>query len=206
MARATWSIERGAPADVGAIGAMLGRAFAENPVARACLDRSSTAARLAQVTRLNTGLVRAALRRGDIEIVRDGSAIAGAMMTFLPGRWPLDLRGWASMAWGALGTGRRGVERYALFDQRVGALHPRGPCTYLWILGVEPSMQGRGIGAALLGELAQRSDRAGVPVYLETDKDSSVRLYRSHGFEVERDITVAKLGDLRVWTMLRHPR
>jgi ribosomal protein S18 acetylase RimI-like enzyme len=206
VARATWSIERGARADLGAIGAMLGRAFAENPVARACLDRSSTAARLAQVTRLNTGLARAALRRGEVDVVRDGSAIAGAMLTFPPGRWPLDLRAWMSMAWGALGTGRRGVERYALYDDHVGTLHPKGPCTYLWVLGVEPSMQGRGIGGALLGELAGRSDRAGMPTYLETDKESSVAMYRSHGFEVEREVTIAKLGGLRTWTMLRHPR
>lgn len=206
MTRVTWSIARGAREDVGAIGAMLGRAFAENPIARACLDRSSTAERLAQVTRLNTGLARAALRRGEIEVVRDGSAIAGAMMTFAPGRWPLDLRAWASMAWGALGTGPRGVERYAVYDQHVGTLHPKGPCTYLWVLGVEPSMQGRGIGAALLGELTQRCDRSGVPAYLETDKETSVRMYRSHGFEVDREVTVERLGGLRAWTMVRHPR
>jgi GNAT superfamily N-acetyltransferase len=188
------------------LGAVLGRAFAENPVARACLDRSTTLDRLAKVTRLHTGLVRAALRRGDVEIVRAGSAIAGVQLSFAPGRWPLDLRGWISMARGALGTGVRGVERYALYDQHIQRLHPAGPCFYLWILGVDPPRHGQGAGGALLGALCARADRARLPVYLETDKETSVRFYRSSGFEVDHEITIAKLGDLPTWSMIRHPR
>lgn len=204
MTPASLAIERGD--DAVAIGAMLGRAFAENPVARACLDRASEAERLAKVTRLNVGLTRAALRAGEVEIVREGGVIAGAQLSFAPGRWPLDLRAWLAMAWGALGTGWRGVERYALYDEHVHPLHPTGPCFYLWVLGVDPPLQGRGLGGAMLRALCARADRAGVPTYLETDKESSVRMYQAHGFEVERDITIAKLGDLRTWTMLRHPR
>src|SRR5687768_9106635 len=106
---------------------MLGRAFSENPIARAALDRSSPEDRLAKVTRLHDGLIAAGLRRGLIEIVRDGERIAGAHVVIPPGGWPVGARAWASMALGALGTGVRGALRYAMYDDRVHALHPKEP-------------------------------------------------------------------------------
>lgn len=199
-------IGRATLAEADAIGAMLGRAFAENPVARACLDRSSEAERLAKVTRLNVGLTRAALRRGDVEVVRNGSAITGAQLSFAPRRWPLDVRSWLSMAWGALGTGGRGVDRYALYDQHVSPYHPREPHLYLWVLGVDPGSQGKGIGSAFLRALGERADRERWPAYLETDRETSVRLYQQHGFAIEQELVIAELGDLRTWTMRRSPR
>lgn len=188
------------------IAGVLGRAFADNPVSRACLAHCTAQQRLARVTALNAGLVDAARRAGRIELVRDGAAITGAQLSFAPGAWPLDLRGWLAMARGALATGWRGTERYIRYDQHVSTLHPTGPHFYLWVLGVDPSAQGRGIGSALLRAVIARSESAGLPIYLETDRESSVLLYRRHGFEVERDVTTASLGALRTWTMLRHPR
>ena len=198
---------RAAVSESGAIGAMLGRAFAETPVARACLDRCSTAERLAKVTRLYVGLTRAAFRGGDVEVVKDGGAIVGAQLSFAPGRRPLvELRGWLAMAWGAIGTGWRGVDRYALYDQHVSPCHPRDPHLYLWVLGIDPGSQGRGHGGAFLRSLGERADRERWPVYLETDRETSVRLYERHGFVVEKELVIAKLGDLRTWTMRRSPR
>jgi ribosomal protein S18 acetylase RimI-like enzyme len=188
------------------VGAMLGRAFAENPVARACLAHCTERQRLARVVALNDGLVRAARHAGSIEVVRDGAAIVGAQLSFAPGRWPLGVRAWLSMARGALATGWRGTERYARYDAHVHPLHPSGPHFYLWVLGVEPSAQGRGIGSALLRALCARSEEARLPIYLETDRRESVGLYERHGFEVERAIEIAELGGLRTWTMIRHPR
>lgn len=212
-----WRVERGAGAsdegDASAraraseLGAMLGRAFAENPVARACLDRATPEARLRKVTRLNLGLVRAAQRRGVIEVVHEAEgALAGAQLAFGPAGWPLDLRSWLAMAWGAIGTGLRGVERYARYDEHVHPLHPRAPHWYLWVLGVEPRLQGRGVGTALLRSFCARADGDGLPAYLETDRESSVRLYERHGFEVAREISIGELGGLRTWTMWREPR
>ncbi|MDQ3035739.1 MAG: GNAT family N-acetyltransferase [Myxococcota bacterium] len=188
------------------IAGLLGRAFAENPLTRACLGRCTAQERLARVTALKAGLVDAARRKGTIELVRDGSALAGAQLSFAPGAWPLDPRAWISMARGALGTGWRGIERYVRYDQHVGRLHPKAPHFYLWVLGVEPRAQGRGIGAALLRTVIERADSTGAPTYLETDRESSVRLYQRHGFEIERELRVPSFGDLRTWTMLRQPR
>jgi ribosomal protein S18 acetylase RimI-like enzyme len=201
----SWIVEPFGDASEREVSAVLARAFAENPVARACLSHCTQEDRLARVDGLNLGLVRATLRRGTVEIVRDGASICGAQLSYAPGRWPVDARAWLSMARGALATGLRGVRRYQRFDAAVHPLHLREPHFYLWVLGVDPSMQGRGVGGALLRTFCARADEAEMPCYLETDKESSVRLYERHGFEIEDELIVRALGELRVWTMVRPP-
>ncbi len=190
---------------VNAVCEMLGRAFAENPTARATLAHCTEAERLSRVVRLHRGLVRAAVAEGHVEIVRDEAQgkIAGASLFFAPGPSRGGWRAFAWMAVGALGVGARGTYRYWLYDRHVGPLHPAEPHYYLFVLGVEPAFQGRGVGSALLRTFCERADRAGVAAYLETDKASSVKLYERHGFVVKDDFEIASLGGLRTWTMLR---
>jgi len=168
-------------AEARATGEVLGRAFAENPVARACLSFCDREARLSRVTWLNRGLVEAARRAGTIEV------------------YP-----W--MAGGALATGVRGAWRYARYDHEVHPFHPREAHFYLWVLGVEPALQGRGVGSALLRAFCARADAARALAYLETDRHESVLLYQRHGFEVAQEVTIPALGDLRAWMMRRAPR
>lgn len=217
----SWEIEALAretmrPGDTREASLVLGRAFAENPVARACLSHLDRSTRLERVTRLNRGLVGATLRAGgDLEVTRHaspgGSArIAGVQLSFAPGRWPLGPRAYRSMAVGALSTGLRGTWRYALWDHHVHPHHPREPHFYLFVLGVDPDLQGRGVGGALLRRFCARADAARTLAYLETDKPESVRIYEGHGFEVARELEIPPLsagnGPLRTWTMRRPPR
>ena len=70
-------------------------------------------------------------------------------------------------------------------------------------VGVEPGFQGRGIGAALLGELCEGLDEHGRVAWLETDKERNVRFYAGHGFEVAARETIL---DVPTWYMRRDPR
>ncbi len=54
---------------------------------------------------------------------------------------------------------------------------------YLSILGVHPSMQGKGRGAALLQPVLQEADTAGVSSYLTTFSPGNIRFYEGLGFE-----------------------
>lgn len=189
--------------EIEAASVVLGRAFAENPVARAALSHCSVEARLARVIRLHRGLVRAALSEGQIEVVRDAGRIVAASLSYPHDAPRGSLKAFAWTAAGALGVGPRGTYRYWIYDKHVAPLHVHVPHQYLFVLGVDPDFQGRGIGAALLRQLCARADAAGTAAYLETDKPSSVRFYERHGFVVKDDITIAALGDLRTWTMLR---
>src|SRR5262249_6296183 len=56
-----------------------------------------------------------------------------------------------------------------------------------WHLGpvaVDPHLQGKGIGGALLAKFCVRMDDSGALSYLETDKSENVRFYERFGFTV----------------------
>ena len=82
-------------------------------------------------------------------------------------------------------------------------LHPKQPHWYLFVLGVDPKLQGQGLGGKLLERLNERADRDGVIGYLETDRESNLRLYQRYGFQIVTDHTLARVRDLRLWTMVR---
>jgi len=75
-----------------------------------------------------------------------------------------------------------------------------------WHLGpaaVAPELQGQGIGTALMTAIVQELDRRRAVGYLETDKESNVRLYRRGGFEVVAERPVLGVTN---WFMQREPR
>ena len=100
-------------------------------------------------------------------------------------------------------TGLKSTLAYARAGEHMQRLHPRERHWYLFFLGVEPSLQGRGLGGELLKRFTARADGDRVIGYLETDRESNLRLYRRHGFEIVGDEVLPKLGDLRLWTMRR---
>jgi ribosomal protein S18 acetylase RimI-like enzyme len=75
---------------------------------------------------------------------------------------------------------------------QMGAFHPTEPHWYLPLIGVDPRLQGRGLGAALLAESLRRCDRDGLPAYLEATNPRNMSLYERHGF---RPIGQIQAGD-----------
>ncbi len=53
---------------------------------------------------------------------------------------------------------------------------------YLSIIGILPGFQNRGLGAALVEPVLERTDALGVPVYLETFSERNQSFYRRLGF------------------------
>lgn len=76
---------------------------------------------------------------------------------------------------------------------------------YLMVLGVDTPRQGQGVGSALVQPMLARADAAGMPCYLETQKERNVPFYQKQGFEVIVDEQMPK-GGPRGWTMKRAPR
>ncbi len=66
--------------------------------------------------------------------------------------------------------------------------------------GVEPALQGKGIGSLVLREYTRRLDAAGEHSYLETEKPENVALYQRFGFEV---VDEAEVIGVRNWFMWR---
>ena len=79
------------------------------------------------------------------------------------------------------------------------------PHWYLWVLGVDPASQGRGIGGKLIEPVLVRADQESVPCYLETETEWNVAFYSRRGFEVVNEGEIPELG-VRIWIMVREPR
>jgi GNAT superfamily N-acetyltransferase len=62
--------------------------------------------------------------------------------------------------------------------------HPRFPHWYLPWLGVDPSLQGRGIGGELLEQCLRIVDEDHVAAYLETPSPRTIPFYERYGFQV----------------------
>jgi ribosomal protein S18 acetylase RimI-like enzyme len=83
--------------------------------------------------------------------------------------------------------------------------HPHEPHYYLMGIGVEPDLQGRGLGTKLMAPILERCDRDGVPAYLESSKEINVPLYERNGFKVTEQMTVPN-GGPPIWLMWRDPQ
>lgn len=92
------------------------------------------------------------------------------------------------------------VEAYAAFDRA----HPTEPHWFLPLMGVDPFMKRRGVGAALLRYGLDACDRDGAPAYLESTKPENVAFYESFGFRRHGLIDVGRHP--KVVTMIRPPQ
>lgn len=82
--------------------------------------------------------------------------------------------------------------------------HPEVRHWYLAFVGVEPSLQGRGIGKALIQPVIARADEDGDHCYLETPFPATHDFYRTLGFTLGPRLEPV-VGAPPVWTMSRPP-
>jgi GNAT superfamily N-acetyltransferase len=94
-----------------------------------------------------------------------------------------------------LRTAARGLEA----AQSIAAHLPSEPFTYLRTLGVDPDLQGRGLGSRLVERVLCAAPSA-LPVYLETAKERNLSFYGRHGFGCIGEFFC--LG-VPVWRLLR---
>lgn len=95
------------------------------------------------------------------------------------------------------------ADMMAVFEQ-MDHFHPKEPCWFLPLIGVDPACQGRGYGSALLRYALERCDRDGLPAYLESSNERNVPLYERHGFVTMGRIQAGQSPALV--PMLRRPR
>ncbi len=182
---------------------LLARAFRDNPLNVAVIGESDPARRLRANHHGMRALLPVAQAHGRALVLRRGGRPVGALVAAAPGapRLPPPPL-WAQLRCLA-GQGLQVARRWSLVFDAVSALHPPEPHAYLGALGVDPVLQGRGIGSALLAHWLADADREGLPSYLETDAPANLGFYARAGFAVAGEVSV--LG-VRVWRMRRPPR
>jgi ribosomal protein S18 acetylase RimI-like enzyme len=103
-----------------------------------------------------------------------------------------------------LGAATASFLAYGRAVEQMRAEVARGPHWYLAGIGVEPSAQRQGVGAALLRPGLDAAAKSHVPAVLLTNNEANLGFYASHGFKVVRRGYTPENGP-RAWAMVRSP-
>jgi N-acetylglutamate synthase-like GNAT family acetyltransferase len=188
--------------DVPQLARALAQAFYEDPVMKWMLPDGSQRLRRLERTFDSIFLKRVFLPH---EETYTTESITGGALWSPPGKWqlsPLDsLRLLPHMArfWG------RNLPRVLRSISYLDSKHPHAPHYYLFILGVEPWSQGKGIGKSLMQPILERCDRERIPAYLEASTPRNRDLYARNGFEIVEEIKLPG-GSPPLWRMWRESR
>lgn len=186
--------------DRGTIIPMMVRAFDDDPLLNWMILQDSKRAR--RIEGYFDHEFQRSIRRGTVLTVGFGLGAAYwfAPTTDRPGFFDSVREMWALMR--AFGPGRwEHIER-AIFEALGSETRPRWS---LVALGVEPELQGEGIGSSLLAPILDECDRTGAPASLISSKARNVPLYERHGFVVQREAQLSDDGPM-VWRMWREPQ
>lgn len=189
-----------------AAAAMLGRAFVDDPMIRAVLppiaDRDERA-------RCMGAFFAAILADGDdqplVGVLDEGKVVAAAIIEYVeraPSAASVVLHGLPLIPAYIRAIGLSGLQRAISVLDILTRNRPPERHLYLNVLGVEPALQRRHLGGALLDYLrdqaAMRPDFTGV--YLETATEANVAYYTRFGYRVLGEIS--PLG-VKMWRMLQ---
>lgn len=176
----------------------LAAAFAQDPLTGFLLQTG--AGYRERLTRFFSLLMRARIAlKMPVLVARGTAAIHGAVMGYatVHPAWPSDL----AEDWDRFEKTTPGLtDRMAIYDEIAATWKPPTPHYYLGVIGVDPALHGRGIGAQLLNSFCSlsASDPLSSGVYLETAQESSFKFYKRAGFEeTGRGI----LGGATLWCM-----
>jgi GNAT superfamily N-acetyltransferase len=195
----TWRLTE---ADAEEAGALLARAFVDEPIFVAALpDRAERARLCPPLFALNVRYARrfgeawaagaepGAMRGGLCWVAMPEAAMTPELAQELG--FDAVVRDWG----GALDR----VE--ALEEQAMAAITDLpARWRYLPVVGVEPAWQGRGLGSALLRQAVAAAAAAATPLCLVTDRPQTLPLYRRAGFELVADGAAAE-GAVPWWAL-----
>lgn len=168
--------------DIKPLAAVLARAFYEDPAFLWMLPQPKTRESRARGV-FATMLGTEALRHGAVEAACADSRIVGGAIWLPPGHWaPTPSEQLRSLPGYIRAFGSRLGPATALL-QSLARSHPTTPHWYLFAIGVDPSLQGRGVAGSLLRSRLERCDRSGESAYLEASNPTGIPVYQHFGFQ-----------------------
>ncbi|HZP57096.1 MAG TPA: GNAT family N-acetyltransferase [Dehalococcoidia bacterium] len=191
------------PADRAAAAQALARAFYDDPFTMYVFPDDAYRAKM--LPRFFADAIKLAAPRDESFVHLDPPV--GAALWLPPGKHKISLGRMAPLLLRRLPQWRpRPLIRFLSIMGELEKKHITHDHWYLMILGVDPPMQGQGIGGLLMSDVLGRADASGLDCYLETQKERNVPFYQRHGFDVVETYRCDGGRGPQFWTMLRKPR
>ena len=150
-------------------------------------------------------VVRYCLRYGVIYTTPESD---GLVCCLPPGQTPTIVRLVLTGLRGApFQIGLAGLRRFLHAARYTDEAHARtvaGHHWYVWVLGVDPTCQGCGLGSQLLQIVLQQARVQRLPCYLDTQNPRNVPFYQRHGFRQVSQSPIAG-SDVQVYALLWEP-
>ena len=194
-----------AGAQIPAAAETLARAFNDDPLMVYAIPDPSERARL--LPDVYARMVRFGLLAGEVHVT--AGALEGVALWLPPNaKWTRENIEASGMHQLATIIGDGAYQRYREVVSREWQARERditGPCWYLFLLGVEPSRQRRGLGGRLIRPVIERAEIEQFACYLETENQRNVAFYLKQGFNMIVNGEEAGSSGVRFWTFRRTP-
>jgi len=170
-------------ADLPSLSAVLSRSFYDDPQTEFLFPDRAT--RDADLQVMFSTIASAGLRRGHTYALADaGGRITAAAIWSPPEVASLSETEVGPLVEAIIGRyGDEGLMRVGAMSEAMEANHPVDPHLYLFVVGVDPSQQGSGLGEALLAPTLAHCDATGTAAYLESSNPRNLGFYRRLGFD-----------------------
>jgi GNAT superfamily N-acetyltransferase len=193
-------------ADVQPAGEVLASAFRGYPFFEYCLGDADNYERMAP--RMFANFVRWTMLYGKAWTTNDLNAVA---LRRPPGTRSIGF--WNALRSGLvltflrmdIATRRRFGRATPIVEETHKAIMGDQPHWHCWMMGVLGARQGTGLGRQLMRYTFEQSDRAGLPCYLETFSESSVRVHESQFYSIREAIKIPETP-LTLYAMVRPPQ
>ena len=192
------TVERATPDRVPSLAAMLGRAFADDPMFVWPLGAASTREHAERFFKAFDERLAA------IGWLWTTPGDHGAAAWIPPGQDGAMMDIDRELRPAIAGVTPDGGARYEAMWEWIASKLPQSPFWYLDHIGVETSDRRAGLGTALIQHGLAMADRDGVPSFLETARPENVGYYERRGFLVVADEDVPD-GGPHLWFMARPP-
>ena len=164
-----------------------------------------TATRPAALRRLNRLPLEYGVRYGRVTTSHDAKAVS----VWIPPGQSITIPGMlrSGMLTAPFHTGFGAFAKFMRANNIMDKIHKKRvpePHWYLMVVGVDPELQNRGAGSALVKEGLTLADQSNCPCYLETSEKRNLAFYERFGFVVLEQASLGA-GGPPAWAMRREP-